>query len=180
MRAHRIVLTAIAFCAILAAPLFPAAGDINLGLTLGYGFQLNPPPYIPGVDDASGGFQGEFKGQYTLADNFLGGEFALGVLSGFMMVNRATGSLGSRLGRGDIPVVAFGQIEFGQIYALAGFGVHFWTGDGVGTDFGMTFGGGYMFKLAEKLALDAGLRLHTIFADNAMMLTCNVGVVYTF
>jgi len=180
MRTRKIVLAAIALCAVFAVSLPAAPGDIDLGLTLGYGFLLNPPPYLPGVDDASGGFQFEVKGQYFLAENFLfGGDFLVGALTGFMMTNRYTDTSGD-YGRGDIPLVAFGQLEFGPVYALIGFGVHFWTGDGVGMDFGMTYGGGYVFELTEELALDAGLRLHTVFADNAMMLNCSVGVVYSF
>jgi hypothetical protein len=173
--------TTIILCIFLIAFAAPLAGanDFELGLTLGYGFLINPPPYLAGVSDSSGGFQFEIKGQYLLFPDFLGG-LSLGVLSGFMMCNRYTDSSEGKYGRGDIPLVAFGQLKFGPVYALAGFGVHFWTGDGVGTDFGMTYGGGYLFKLSDALALDLGLRLHTPFANNALMLNCSFGAVISF
>jgi len=179
MTAKKLFLCVAAVLAVFAAPL-SAAENVSVGLTLGYGFLLNPPPFIDGVTDSNGGFQFEFKAQYELLDDFLfGGELSVGVLSGFMEVSRYSDAAGS-YGRGDIPFVAFGQLEFGPIYALVGFGFHFWTADGVGADPGMTWGGGYLYDLSEEFALDAGARLHTIFADNALMLTLNVGVRYSF
>lgn len=157
-----------------------AAGDIEAGLSIGYGLNMNPPTYISGVEDSNGGLIIEARAHYKLLKDFLfGGDFSIGGLTGFMMVNRYTDSSGD-YGRGDIPLVGYGQLSFGPIYALAGIGFHFWTGDGKGSDLGMTYGGGYLYELDKSLALDAGLRLHTIFANNALMLTINVGAVYRF
>jgi hypothetical protein len=156
------------------------AGDIEAGLSIGYGFNMNPPTYIAGVDDSSGGLTFEARGHYKLLPNFLfGGDFSVGVLTGFMMVQRYTDSSGD-YGRGDIPIVGYGQLSLGPIYAFAGLGFHLWTGDGKGSDLGMTYGGGYLYELSKSIALDAGLRLHTIFANNSLMLTVNVGAMYRF
>jgi opacity protein-like surface antigen len=174
------MLTAFAFCALFAVPLLSVPGDISLGLIVGSGFLLNSPAYLPGVIDEGGGFDFEAKGQYLLADDFLlGADLHIGALTGFMKVNRYTDASG-RYGRGDIPLVAFGQLDFGPMYALAGVGLHLWTGDGRGMDFGMTLGGGYLYELSEDFTLDAGVRLHALFADNAAMLNWNIGVVYSF
>lgn len=153
------------------------AADFEAGLSVGYGLNLNPPTYIGGVDDSNGGLIIEARAHYTvLKDSLFGGDFSLGGMTGFMMVNRYTDASG-KYGRGDIPLVGYGQLSFGSLYALVGIGAHFWTGDGKGVSLGMSYGAGYLIALDDALALDAGLRLHTIFANNALMLTVNFGAV---
>ena len=136
---------------------------------------MNPPSYLPGVSSSNGGFQFELKGCYALIPDF----FSIGAATSYMMVNSYAGGSGE-YSRRSIPLLALGQLEFGPIYALVGFGFHFWTGNArTGSDLGMVYGGGYLYDLGEDLAFDAGLRLHTIFADNALLLTLNIGIVYS-
>lgn len=167
---------------LLALFCMPAvAGGIEAGLSLGYGLNMNPRTYVDDdVDSSNGGLIIEARAHYKLLPGFLfGGDFSVGAMTGFMMVNRYTISTGD-YGRGDIPLIGYGQLSFGPVYALAGLGFHFWTGDGKGSDFGLTLGGGYLYELSKQIALDFGVRWHNIFANNSMMLTINAGAVYKF
>lgn len=153
---------------------------LSVGLTVGWGFCLNPPKYLPGVDAFNGGFQFEVKAQYRLLDKFLfdGASLSIGVLSGWMMVNKYDDGTEHR--RAVIPLTGFAQLNIGSIYALAGYGLDFWTADGTGIDSGFVWGGGYLLKLNNKLSLDFGGRFHTIFEPNSLMFTINVGAVLNF
>lgn len=153
---------------------------LSVGLTLGWGFCLNPPKYLPGVDAFNGGFQFEIKALYRLVDKFIfkGSTLSVGVLSGWMMVNKYDDGTEHR--RAVIPLAGVAQLNLGPVYALAGYGFDFWTADGTGVDSGFVWGGGYLLKLSKNLSLDFGGRIHTIFEPNSLMFAINVGAVWNF
>ncbi len=166
--------------------------QMKLGLFGGYNFFLEDVLR----DATAGGISFGAKLGYGI-DNI-----TIGLLTGYFQMMSETinitltnGLLMGDSSMFDIPILAFGQISFGNLYALGGLGFHFITAtsdvattappnaiidirfvDGSSSDFGATIGLGYEMDLGIA-DLEIGGLFHMIFfTEMQKMFTLHAGI----
>ncbi|HPH04054.1 MAG TPA: hypothetical protein PK297_13970 [Spirochaetota bacterium] len=149
------------------------AFSLDLGGSLGYNLLL---------DDMDGGGLPAIETRITFGDPADSIRFG-GMISYLPIYDYSFDSgFGSySVSSASLCFMGFGKmtIPSSPLYAIAGAGLHMYTGDGSGSDLGVMIGAGFETPIAENMTLDIGARFHLILAGSSVkMLTLLGGINY--
>lgn len=187
----KILILTVVFTLLIASNGF---AQMKIGVFGGYNLWL--ADFDAGATGTKGGVSFGAKLGYGLSDSL-----SIGLITGYLSLYNsewaadygASGKVASETSMSDIPIIAFGQLNFGGVYVLGGLGLHLTstttevTGTGLalamlggagsttvsGSSIGATIGAGYEIDLGGA-GLEVGGLFHLF--SGSKMVTIHAGV----